>query len=124
MAQPISNKACVLVGPKMIEFKDIPVPSVGRDDVLVRVEASGICGTDITIYKNFGPARETLTKPVVMGHEAAGVVVQVGVAVDVAVGDRVAIEPVFFCKRYVLCENTIIMQDLQVLSPPVASPIL
>ncbi|SJK97084.1 uncharacterized protein ARMOST_00334 [Armillaria ostoyae] len=70
-----------------------------RDDVLVRVEASGICGTDITIYKNFGLDRETLTKPVVMGHEAAGVVVQVGeVVVDVAVGDRVAIEPVF-CKR-------------------------
>ncbi|PBK73510.1 GroES-like protein [Armillaria solidipes] len=85
MAQPISNKACVPVGPEMIEFKDVPVPSVGRHDVLVRVEASD---------------RETLTKPVVMGHEAAGIVVQVGeVVVDVAVGDRVAIEPIFFCKR-------------------------
>ena len=43
-----------------------------------------------------------------MGHEAAGVVVQVGeVSVDVAAGDRVVIEPFFFCKRYVLCGNTV-----------------
>ncbi|KAK0195023.1 GroES-like protein [Armillaria mellea] len=103
MSQPVSNKACVLVGPKMFEFRDVPIPSIGRHDVMIRVEASGICGTDITIYKNFGLGRETLTKPVVMGHEAAGVVVQVGEAVgDVAVGDRVAIEPFFFCKR---CHN-------------------
>lgn len=54
-----------------------------------------------------------MTKPVVMGHEAAGVVVQVGEAsVDVAAGDRVVIEPFFFCKRYVLCGNIIILQGL------------
>ncbi|KAK0213203.1 GroES-like protein [Desarmillaria ectypa] len=50
----------------MIEFKDVSVLSVGRDDVLVWVEGSGICGTDA----------KTLTKPVVMGHEVAGVVVR------------------------------------------------
>ncbi|PBK95450.1 GroES-like protein [Armillaria gallica] len=103
MAHPTSNKACVLrvVGPKMIEFKDVPVPSVGRDDVLVRVEASGICGTD------------TLTEPVVMGHEAAGVVVQVREAVvDVAIGDRVAIEPFFFYKRLTTGQGaTIVRQE-------------
>ncbi|KAK0462643.1 GroES-like protein [Desarmillaria tabescens] len=103
MAQHFSNKACVLVGPEMIEFTDVPVPPLGREDVLVRVEASGICGTDITIYKNFGLPQKALTKPLVMGHEAAGVVARVGEAVmNVAVGDRVAIEPFFFCKK---CHN-------------------
>jgi len=73
------------------EVRDIAKPEVKlEDDVLIRVTAAGVCGTDVHIYHDKFPSYP----PVVLGHEFAGVVEEVGSAVKkVKVGDRVTCEP-------------------------------
>src|SRR4051812_32509038 len=69
-----------------LEIVDVPTPAVGPRDVLVRVSASGICRTDLSMIKGLTP----LPLPMVPGHEACGVVEEVGAEVRrVRVGDRV-----------------------------------
>ena len=66
-----------------------PVPEIGPDDVLIRVNKTGICGTDIHIWNWDDWARRTVPVPLVTGHEFAGVVVEVGRDVtDIAIGQR------------------------------------
>jgi threonine 3-dehydrogenase len=66
-----------------------PVPEIGPDDVLIRINKTGICGTDIHIWNWDDWAQRTVPVPLVTGHEFAGVVVEVGRDVtDVAVGQR------------------------------------
>ncbi len=68
-----------------------PIPAIGRDDVLVRVNRTGICGTDIHIYQWDDWARSTVPVPMIVGHEFAGEIVEVGSGVtDLAVGQRVS----------------------------------
>ncbi len=95
-------KAIVIEQPGTAVVKDMPMPEVRPDDVLVKVHASGICGTDIHIYRG-----EYLgTYPVIPGHEFSGVVQQVGSRVKrIAVGDRVAIEPNIACDNCSACLN-------------------
>lgn len=66
------------------------MPRIGKDDVLIRVGAAGICGTDLHIYEDRFPC----TVPVILGHELAGEIVEVGAGVTrYAPGDRVVAEP-------------------------------
>jgi len=70
------------------ELRNVPVPEIGDDDLLIEVKAAGICGSDIA-YDN-GDHPEHLNVPVVLGHEFAGVVVRTGKNVkDWKVGDRI-----------------------------------
>ncbi|MHA1731873.1 MAG: zinc-dependent alcohol dehydrogenase family protein [Promethearchaeota archaeon] len=94
-----------------VRVADYPVPDLGARDVLVKVKASGVCGTDIHVYEDEVPLANL---PVIPGHEFAGVVEEVGSGVaDVSVGDRVAVEPNLFCgechfcrtKKKHFCEN-------------------
>ena len=82
--------------------KDLPVPEAGPGEVLVQVHASGICGTDIHIYRG-----EYLGGyPVITGHEFSGVVKDVGAGVGrITPGDRVAIEPNIACDNCSACLN-------------------
>ena len=74
-----------------IWLSDEPVPTIGADDVLVRVNKTGICGTDTHIYRWDDWARKTIPVPMVVGHEFAGEIVEVGAAVrDLQVGMRVS----------------------------------
>ena len=82
----------MLTGPKNIEIQELPIPELGDDDILVKVEGAGICGTDVHEWKMdpFGLI------PVILGHEGTGEVVAVGknVKVDTAgkslkVGDKI-----------------------------------
>lgn len=76
----------------------VPVPVCGRDEVLIRVQASSICGTDLHIYNWDEWARNTVAVPNVFGHEYAGVVEQVGSEVtNVKPGDYVTSEGHFVC---------------------------
>jgi L-iditol 2-dehydrogenase len=86
-----------------VEMRDIPRPAPGPDEVLIRVKAAGICGSDIHIYDGEAPA--TLIPPVVMGHELAGVVEETGAGVrDLAAGERVTAEPTYSaCGKCPLC---------------------
>lgn len=107
-------KAAVITGPGAVEVADVDDPTPGPGEVVVRVAACGICGTDLHILDGeFAP-----TLPVVPGHEFAGEVVALGAGVgdrpgDVAVGDHVAVDPSLHCGvchycrlgRGNLCEN-------------------
>src|SRR5207302_6778679 len=87
-------KAVVKVAPGIgnIEVCDVPEPSAGPGQVVIEVKAAGICGTDLHIYQ--GEYR--CVPPVVLGHEVAGRIADVGPGVsDVALGQRVTTETPF-----------------------------
>jgi threonine 3-dehydrogenase len=72
-------------------LRDEPVPAIGPDDILIKVARTGICGTDVHIWNWDDWARKTIPVPMVVGHEFAGVVTEVGSHVrTVKAGDRVS----------------------------------
>ena len=82
---------------------EVPVPSVGINDVLIRVDRTGICGTDLHIYQWNAWAQRTIPVPMVVGHEFVGEVVEVGSNVaDFFPGDVVSGEGHVVCGR---CRN-------------------
>src|SRR5262245_56927761 len=104
MAVPQTMKATVLMEPHRFEVLDRTVPSLGDEDVLVRVRACGICGTDIKIVHEGMPMMPPYGE-FIFGHEYAGDIVAVGESVDeFRVGDRVVVEAHMGCRR---CENCI-----------------
>jgi 2-desacetyl-2-hydroxyethyl bacteriochlorophyllide A dehydrogenase len=88
-------QTAVLEAPRRFGVVERPVPAVGKGQVLVRVAATAICHTDLTIYTGDHPG---VHYPVVLGHEAAGMVDAVGAGVSRAVpGQRVLINPIIAC---------------------------
>ena len=87
-------KAAVITGPGAVEVTTVADPTPGRREVVIDVAACGLCGTDLHILQGeFAP-----TLPVVPGHEFAGVVVGLGSDVtELAIGDRVAVDPSLYC---------------------------
>ncbi|MCI0377960.1 MAG: L-threonine 3-dehydrogenase [Gemmataceae bacterium] len=82
---------------------DVPIPSVGINDVLIRILRTGICGTDLHIYKWDAWAQKTIPVPMVVGHEFVGQIVEVGNNVkDFHVGEIVSGEGHVVCGR---CRN-------------------
>lgn len=116
-------KACVLVKPNELICKDIPRPIINHDEVLIKVMACGICGSDLRYLKGDNPwalhtlGVNTASPPnMVLGHEFAGIVCDVGEKKnEYLLNKRVAVEPYNtcgaceFCRtgRYNLCQNTI-----------------
>ena len=87
-------------------LKEVPVPEIRDDEVLIRVRRAGVCGTDVHIYEWDDWARGRCRPPFVVGHEFAGDVVQVGSLVtDVREGDRVTAEGHIVCGRCPLCRT-------------------
>jgi L-iditol 2-dehydrogenase len=87
-------KALVLTAYKQFQLQDLPEPAVGARDVLVRVKACGICGSDVHGMDGSTGRRQP---PIVMGHEAAGVVDRVGAAVTgFRAGDRVTFDSTIY----------------------------
>ncbi|MGJ5892554.1 L-threonine 3-dehydrogenase [Streptomyces sp. V2] len=86
-----------------LRLRDVPEPAVGAGDVLIKVQRTGICGTDLHIRAWDGWARQTIRTPLVVGHEFVGEVVELGAGVtDVAIGDRVSGEGHLVCGK---CRN-------------------
>lgn len=86
-----------------LELTDMPEPDVGDDDVLVRVRACGICGSDIHGFDGSSGRR---IPPLVMGHEAAGVVERIGANVDsFTEGDRVTFDSTVSCGKCGFCKS-------------------
>lgn len=87
-------------GENDIELREIPEPIPQANEVKVKVEATGICGTDLYGYSALKP-------PVVLGHETAGVVVEVGEEVkDIKAGDRVTTETTaYICGQCKFCQS-------------------
>src|ERR1700761_4906195 len=61
-----------------LSLQDVPVPEIGINDVLIRVDRTGICGTDVHIYKWDAWAQKTIPVPLVVGHEFVGEIAEVG----------------------------------------------
>ncbi len=72
-------KALVKASPEVgLWIQDVPVPKIGINDVLVKIDRTGVCGTDLHIYKWDDWAQKTIPVPMVVGHEFAGEIVEVG----------------------------------------------
>ena len=109
--------ALVKTGPGPgLELRDVPMPAVGINDILIRVHKTGICGTDLHIESWDAWAAKTIVPPLVVGHEFVGEIVEVGANVaDFAPGDLVSGEGHVVCGRCRhclagrrhLCANTI-----------------
>ncbi len=97
-------------------MEDVPIPTIGPNDVLIRIHTSAICGTDMHIWNWDAWSQKTIPVPMHVGHEYAGVIEQVGAEVEgYKVGDRVSGEGHIVCghcrnckagKRH-LCPNTV-----------------
>src|SRR6266436_5114151 len=84
-------------------LEEVPKPSIGLNDVLIRIDRTGICGTDAHIYKWDEWARKTIPVPMVVGHEFVGEIVEVGSNVnDFFPGELVSGEGHVVCGR---CRN-------------------
>jgi len=99
-----------------IWMQEVETPSVGHNDVLIRVKRSAICGTDIHIYQWDDWASSTIQVPTIIGHEFCGEIVEIGSEVNgFSVGDRVSAEGHITCGvcrncragRRHLCMNTV-----------------
>ncbi|MEM9826565.1 MAG: galactitol-1-phosphate 5-dehydrogenase [Planctomycetota bacterium] len=96
-------KALLLTDAKAMSVTEMELPEVSHGDVLVRVQACGICGSDIHGYDGSTGRRQP---PLVMGHEAAGIVEQVGDGVDdLPVGTRVTFDSMVSCGQCYFCRK-------------------
>jgi threonine 3-dehydrogenase len=98
--------------------EDLPIPEVGDNDVLVRVKAAAICGTDLHIYPWTPWAQARVTPPMVFGHEFAGDIVEKGSGVkEFMVGDRIAGETHIPCNHCHQCltDNRHICEHMKII---------
>ena len=96
-------KALLYTKPYTFEYTDVPDPDVGGDDVLVRVKACGICGSDVAGHTGKTGRR---LPPLIMGHEAAGVVERTGGNVhSFAPGDRICFDSTVYCNQCPACRQ-------------------
>jgi L-iditol 2-dehydrogenase len=103
-------KAMVFYEPEKMELEEVDIPQIGPDEVLIRIKACGICGSDIAYY--WGDASletESGKGPLILGHEMSGEIVEVGELPEklglFKKGDRVAIDPVQYCNSCEACKQ-------------------
>lgn len=100
----MKNEAAYLVEKQKLEIHSCDMPSVGEEDVLIKVCHVGICGSDMHIFEDPYYAVKDIKLPVILGHECAGEVVEVGSQVeDIKPGDFVALEPGVPCGTCEYC---------------------
>ena len=101
----------VMTNPGEIIFREVPVPEVKDDQVLVKIMNIGICGSDIHVYHGKHP----FTKyPVTQGHEVSGEIAKVGKDVtEFHEGQKVTIEPQVYCGQCAAMENITFVRNLR-----------
>jgi L-idonate 5-dehydrogenase len=98
--------ACTIHAKEDLRIESAATPEVGPGEVLVRLGAGGICGSDLHYYYEGRNGSFVIREPLIPGHEASGVVAAVGVGVlRVAVGDKVAVSPSHACGRCEFCRQ-------------------
>lgn len=95
-------KAIYFVGDNQMELRDIPVPVPKQDEYLIKIDASGICGSDLEGYLGKTGRR---VPPMIMGHECAGTVVKAPSGGAFEAGSKVAIFPKFYCGQCESCRQ-------------------
>ena len=100
-------KASVLTKIGRIELQQVPNPKLAADsDVLIRLKAVGICGSDIHYYRTGRIGSQIIHSPFTIGHEGSGIVMETGAAVKrVKRGDRIAIDPSVSCGHCDQCRS-------------------
>jgi L-iditol 2-dehydrogenase len=113
---PMLNPSAVLYGPHDVRIEDRPVPKPAPGQVLVEIAAVGICGSDVHYYEHGRIGDYVVRDPMIIGHESAGTIVDVGDPVDRnRVDELVALEPGVPCRtcrqclrgRYNLCPRVV-----------------
>jgi len=105
-------KAAVLVEPRRFEVRSVPLPEVGPDDVLIKVERCGICGTDIHMFNGHYAADEL---PIIPGHEFAGTIARTGKNVDrFKAGQKVVADINVGCGHCYYCRRNEILNCAEV----------
>jgi L-iditol 2-dehydrogenase len=93
----------IMTAPGKIEFRDIPIPDINENDVLVKIMRIGVCGSDIHVYHGKHPYT---SYPVTQGHEVSGKIEKVGSNVkNLKPGDKVTIQPQVVCNQCYHCTH-------------------
>lgn len=96
-------KALVYVAPRRVELRELPTPRVKSNDVLIRIRAVGVCGSDLDGFLGRSKKR---VPPLVLGHEFSGEIVQVGPDVPgLRIGEAVAVYPLVTCGHCEYCKT-------------------
>lgn len=103
---PAAMRVNVLAAAGVMHHEQRPVPQPSRDEVLVRIGSVGICGSDVHYYRHGRIADYVVREPLVLGHEAGGVIAAVGANVPAdRIGQRVALEPGVPCRQCRECRH-------------------
>ncbi len=95
-----------LIAPRQFRFTEQPMPEPGPGEILVRVAAVGICGSDLHYYFEGAIGDTQCVYPMVLGHEPTGAVVKTGPGVTGwSAGDRAALEPAIYCYHCEFCRS-------------------
>ncbi|HZK66097.1 MAG TPA: alcohol dehydrogenase catalytic domain-containing protein, partial [Chloroflexota bacterium] len=99
-------KAVVYLRPGVIEVRDVPKPEPEPGEVLIRVRATGVCGSDMHIYSEGRLGSQIITDPLILGHEMSGQVEALGEGVtSLSVGQAAAVEPQLACGYCLPCRT-------------------
>ena len=97
-------KAAVLTEYRKVEWKEVDVPLISGNEVLIKVGYACICGSDQHVF--LGEFHPRTTVPLIQGHEFAGTIVKTGPAVrNFKAGDRVAVDPIIWCGHCPACKR-------------------
>ncbi|MCW2163299.1 L-iditol 2-dehydrogenase [Microbacterium hydrothermale] len=106
MSAPQRMRVAVMTAVKKTVLETRAIAPLGVDEVLVEVRSVGVCGSDVHWYRDGRIGSTVVTEPLVLGHEASGVIVGVGEGVPPhRVGSRVTLEPGVPCGRCALCRS-------------------
>jgi L-iditol 2-dehydrogenase len=96
-------KAAFVVDKEKVEIREIDIPKINSNEVLIKVKTVGVCGSDLHLFRGTHPTRKP---PAILGHEVAGDIIEVGNQVrNLKVGDRVTVEPHKVCGECEFCKQ-------------------
>ncbi|KAF7265768.1 sorbitol dehydrogenase-like isoform X1 [Rhynchophorus ferrugineus] len=100
------NLAAILYGKNDLRMEQRPIPTILPNQVLLQMEVCGICGTDVHFLEDGKLGSWSIDKPIVIGHEASGTILECGSSVKhLKIGDKVAVEPQSSCRMCIYCKT-------------------
>jgi L-iditol 2-dehydrogenase len=99
-------KAAILIEPGKIELQNRNIPIPASDEVLIKVQSVGLCGSDVHYYQHGRIGNFIVEKPIILGHESSGEIVEIGSEVKhLKIGQRVTVEPGVTCGVCEYCKS-------------------
>lgn len=98
-------QAAIFYGTRDLRIQDVKLRKLNSDEILLKVHACGVCGTDVHIYEG-AEGSATVFPPVILGHEFSGKVCEIGDDVtNIKIGDRVCVDPNIYCGKCHYCRD-------------------